>query len=93
MFSILPFYTPTFACGTNQEENVHADVEVEGRKHIARVAVVPHEDLDWNNHGSVEEQRAAREEQNCHKRIASHCEARMYPGSWPRDQNENIQGT
>jgi hypothetical protein len=47
------------------EKEVDEDVKIERGELVARVAVVPQEDLHWYNHCGVEEQPAAGEEHPC----------------------------
>ncbi len=50
---------------THQEEAVDKQVEKERGEFVARVVVVPDEDLDWYHNRGVEQQRAAHEEDGC----------------------------
>jgi hypothetical protein len=47
---------------TRQEEGVSAHVQDQSWKGVARVAVVPHADLEGNDGSRVEEQEAAHKE-------------------------------
>jgi hypothetical protein len=48
------------------EEDINNYVEVEGGKHSAHIAVVPQEDLYWNNHCSVKQQNSTCKQHPCH---------------------------
>ncbi len=41
------------------EESINNNVKEERGEHIARVVVVPHTDLDWDDHGCVDQKEGA----------------------------------
>ena len=50
----------------HHEKGVDAHVQDQRRKRVARVAVVPHEDLEGHHDGRVEQEDAADQEHACH---------------------------
>ena len=51
----------------HHKESVNAHVEFEHRKRVARVAIVPHEDLERHHRWRVEQEDAADQEHACKK--------------------------
>jgi hypothetical protein len=47
---VLRFQSPAY-----QEESIDDNVKEERREHVARVVIVPHADLDRDDHGCVDE--------------------------------------
>jgi hypothetical protein len=51
---------------SHQEEEIHEDVKEERGKLVAFITIIPHEDLNWRHHASVQQQYATEEQHSWH---------------------------